>query len=177
MPRQMTAETLNALKGWPQLSAVDFHTEFAASITDRVPAGSVVHLNNTGKYELGVGQDAVMPLFTFHASDDPDISNDGGDPATERGVFVPIGGSGQAMALVAIGAYELVTTEFVDGTYYPNTPLTSAKTGPTAGQLVEGTLYEDMVVGLVSRGIVDNGWGHEGLAFWPCVVFPIPAAV
>jgi hypothetical protein len=29
-----------------------------------------------------------------------------------------------------------------------------------------------MIVGLVSRGIVDNGYGHSGLAFWPFPVFP-----
>lgn len=176
-PRQMTANTLNALKGWPQMAAVDFHTEFAAGvfdILDVVLAGSVVHLNSSGQYELGVGTDPVMPLFTFNSSDDPDVVNEGGDPATEKGVFIPISPTGQAMALVAVGAYELVSTAFVSGTYNPNDPLTAAKTGANAGKLAVGTLYTDMIVGFVSRGVVDNGYGHDAVAFWPFPVFPTP---
>src|SRR4051812_33284036 len=113
-PRQMTAYTLNALKGWPQMAAVDFHTEFDDSLDDiTVPPGAVAHLNDDGFYELGVGTLAVMPLFMFNGSDAPDVKNDGGDPATTRGVFVAINPTGQAMALVAIGAYELTSTHFV----------------------------------------------------------------
>jgi hypothetical protein len=173
-PRQMTAKTLNALKGWPQPSAVDFHTEFSEDITDEVLPGTVVHLNEDGRYELGVGQLAVMPLFMFNGSLDPDVKNEGGDPATEKGVWVPINPTGQAMALVAVGAYELVSTAFVDDTYDPNDPLTSDTGGGDAGKLAAGTLYTDMIVGFVSRGVIDNGYGHEALAFWPFPVFPNP---
>jgi hypothetical protein len=171
-PRQMTANTLNALKGWPQPAAVDFHTEFDDAITDEVLPGSVVHLNADGKYALGVGTDAVMPLFMFNGSNDPDVKNEGGDPATEKGVWIGINPTGQAMALVAVGAYELVSTAFVAGTYDPNDPLTSAKVGADAGKLAVGTLYTDMIVGFVSRGVVDNGYGHDAVAFWPFPVFP-----
>lgn len=173
-PRQMTAYTLNALKGWPQPAAVDYHTEFADDIVDTVLPGSVVHLDSEGKYALGVGTDAVMPLFMFNGSDDPDVKNEGGDPATEKGVWVAINPTGQAMALVAVGAYELVSTAFVSGQYDPNDPLTSDKTGADAGKLKVGTLYTDMVVGIVSRGVVDNGYGHDAVAFWPFPVFPNP---
>jgi len=172
VPRQMTANTLNALKGWPQMAAVDYHTEFAASITSEVLPGSVVHLDSDGKYALGVGTDPVMPLFMFNGSTDPDVVNEAGDPATEKGVWVPINPTGQAMALVAVGAYELVSTTFVDGTYNPNDPLTSADSGDDAGKLDVGTLYTDMIVGFVSRGVVDNGYGHDAVAFWPFPVFP-----
>lgn len=174
MPRQMTANTLNALKGWPQPAAVDFHTEFAASVTDEVLPGSVVHLDDDGRYVLGVGTLAVMPLFMFNGSLDPDVSNDGGDAATEKGVWIPISPTGQAMALPAVGAYELVSTAFVDGSYDPNDPLTSALTGSDKGKLAVGTLYTDMIVGFVSRGVVDNGYGHDAVAFWPHPVFPNP---
>lgn len=172
MPRQMTSETLNALKGWPQMAAVDFHTVFDPDIAVRVPAGSVVHLNSDGQYELGVGTLSVMPLFTFAASDDPTVTNDGGDPATEKGVWVPIAPTGQAMSLVATGAYELVSTNFVAGSYPPNAKLTSPTSGGSAGKLTTGTIYTDMIVGVVSRGVVDNGYGYDGLAFWPFPVFP-----
>lgn len=170
--RQMTQETLNALKGWPQPAAVDFHTEFASDIADRVPAGSCVHLNDDGMYELGVGTLPVMPLFTFQASDDLDVSNDGGDPATDKGVWIGINPTGQCMSLVAIGAYELVTTAFVPGDFNPNDPLTSPTSGANAGLLTVGTMYTDMIVGIVSRGVVDNGYGYDAVAFWPFPVFP-----
>jgi hypothetical protein len=169
----MTANTLNALKGWPAPAAVDFHTEFDETVTQDVPPGAVVHLNADGKYELGVGTLRVMPLFMFNGSNDPDVKNDGGDPATEKGVWVAINPTGQAMALVAVGAYELVSTAFVKtDTFNINTPLTSPLSGVHAGKLRPGTLYTDMIVGFVSRGIVDNGYGHDAVAFWPFPVFP-----
>lgn len=173
-PRQMTENTLNALKGWPQMHAVDFTTEFDASIDDEVLPGSVVHLNEDGFYELGVGDLAVMPMFMFNGSRDPDVVNDGGDPATRKGVFIGIGPTGQAMSLPAVGAYELVSTAFVPGDYAPNDPLTSPLAGADAGKLEVGTLYTDMIVGIVSRGVVDNGYGHDSVAFWPFPVFPTP---
>lgn len=176
-PRAMTANTLNALKGWPQMAAVDYHTEFADSalaLADPVLPGMVVHLDSDGKYALGVGDLAVMPLFMFNGSDDPDVQNEGGDPATEKGVWVAISPTGQAMALVAVGAYELVSTAFVDGVYEPNDPLTADDSGADAGKLAVGTLYTNMIVGFVSRGVIDNGYGHEAVAFWPFPVFPTP---
>ena len=171
-PRQMTANTLNALKGWPQMNAVDYTAAFDAAVTSVVPAGSVVSLNSSGKFILGVGNLKVMPMFLFANSDDPDIVNDGGDASTVKGVFIPIGPTGQALALVATGAYELVTTSYVSGSYAPNAALTAATTGGNAGKLVAGTMYTNMIVGLVSRGVVDNGYGKNALAFWPCPVFP-----
>lgn len=175
-PRQMTANTLNALKGWPNMNAVDYHSELDAGVPAGdlpVLAGSVVSLNAAGNFILGVGTTAVMPLFIFNNSDDPDVSNDGGDASTDAGVFIPISPTGQAMALVAVGAYELVSTAYVAAAYAPNDPLTADLSGGgNPGQLQAGTLYTDMIVGLVSRGVVDNGHGKNALAFWPCPVFP-----
>lgn len=174
-PRQMTANTLNALKGWPQMNAVDYHASFDPGIPSGdlpVRAGSVVSLNSSGNFILGVGNSPVMPMFLFNNSDDPDVSNDGGDASTDAGVFIPISPTGQAMALVAVGAYELVSTAFVAGVYAPNTPLTANKSGSAdPGKLRSGTLYTNMIVGFVSRGVVDNGYGKNALAFWPCPVF------
>ena len=177
-PRRMTANTLNALKGWPQMSAVDYATRFSSSIPAGdlpVLAGSVVSLNSSGEYILGVGTSAVMPLFLFNNSDDPDVVNDGGDASTEAGVYIAISPTGQALSLVGIGAYELVSTAFVAGSYPPNTPLTANKSSSSnPGKLKPGTLYTDMIVGIVSRGVVDNGYGKNALAFWPHPVFPTP---
>lgn len=176
-PRQMTANTLNALKGWPQPAAVDFATEFAESVSIEVLPGMVASLDADGRYVLGVGDDAVMPLFMFNGSNDPDVKNEAGDPTTEKGVYIPINPTGQAMALVGIGAYELVSTAYVDDDYAPNDFLTSAKVGDDRGKLALGDLYENMIVGQVSRGLVDNGYGHDAIAFWPNPVYPIPSAL
>ena len=116
-----------------------------------------------------------MPLHMFNGSTDPDVINEAGDPTTEKGVYVPINPTGQAMSLVGIGAYELVSTAFVDDDYAPNDFLTAAKTGADKGKLAIGDLYVDMIVGQVSRGVVDNGYGHDAVAFWPHPVYPIPA--
>ena len=78
-PRQMTANSLNALKGWPQMNAVDYHAAIDSTVTTPVLAGSVVHVNSSGNFVPGVGNLNVMPMFIFNSSDDPDVSNDGGD--------------------------------------------------------------------------------------------------
>jgi hypothetical protein len=174
VPRNMTAYTLNALKGWPQPAAVDFNTEFSSDIVDVVLPGSVVHLNSSGQYELGIGNLKAMPLFMFNGSDDPDVINESPDPATEKGVWVPINPTGQAMALVGIGAYELVSTSFVSGTYNPNDPLTSDVSGSNAGLLEVGTWWTDTICGVVSRGVVDNGYGYDAVAFWPVFIPSYP---
>jgi len=187
----MTQHTLNALKGWPFQHALDYVAEFAETVADftngrPVLSGSVVHLNPAGFYELGVGTAAdpnmvpVMPLFVFPHSDDPDVINASPDPATERGGWYGVNPTGQVMALPAAGAFELASTEFVPGTYYPNDALTSPlATDPLnsteAGKIMKGTYYVDMVLGCVSRGVGSNGYNHPAIAFWPQFIPPMPA--
>jgi hypothetical protein len=172
-PRQMTANTLNALKGWPSQSAVDFHAKFNSAVTQPVLAGHVLSLNSSGEYTLGVGTAAVMPLFLFHNSDDPDVVNDGGDAAADDGVFIAISPTGEAMALPAVGAYELVSTAFVTATTYAINDHLKAATAN--GKLDVGVVYTDTIVGVVSRGKVDNGYGHDAIAFWPLYIPPTPS--
>jgi len=137
--------------------------------------GSVLMLSETGTYLLGVGDLQVMPLFAFNGSQDPDVSNpNGGNPATDKGAWVPINPTGQALAFPAVAPFELVSTAFVtDADYPPNTPLTSATSGDTAGLLAPGVIGTNMIVGLVSRGVVDNGYGYDAVAFWPFPIFPV----
>jgi hypothetical protein len=174
-PRQMTANTLNALKGWPSQSALDFHAKFDATIlaaNEPILAGSVVTLGDDGEFELGCDALSRMPLFLFNNSDDPDVENPGGDPTAggDAGVWVAVAPTGQAMALVATGAYELTSTAYVAGGNIdvPNTPLWSDDAGGNIGKLDDTTWTgAKTVVGVVSRGVVDNGYGHNSVAFWP----------
>lgn len=170
-PRQMTAHTLDAIKGWPSPHAVDFAAKLSANVPESrrpVLAGTVLRLNAAGEFELGCGTMDVMPLFAFNNSDDPDVVNEGGDPATEIGAFVPIAPTGKMMALPAKGAYELMSTEFITGTYTPNMPLyATTGTGANDGMLREATKGTHTICGIVSRGVVDNGHRVNALAFWP----------
>lgn len=178
-PIFMTEQTLNAVKGWPNMAAVDYHAAFAADVIEdytRVPPGSVVHLNEEGEFELGVGTLDVMPMFTFYASDDPVVTNPGGNPATKKGAWVAVSPTGQVMALVANGAYELVSTAYDpddEDSLVPNALLTSPLApSADAGKLKPGVKGTDMICGMVSRGVVDNGYGHLAVAFWPILIFP-----
>jgi hypothetical protein len=204
-PISMTSQTLNALKGWgANLHAVDYVAQFdpanfgtGTGQVSRVPAGAVVHVDATSQqYQLGVGNLKVMPMFTFQASDDPDVSNQypqntqvsftNGASATvspvtganvaAAGGWVPIAPSGNAMALVAVGAFELVSTNFYlasGDNFAINNHLTSPVVGSAnAGCLTKGTAWINTIVGVVSRttnsnGTVDNGYGTQAVAFWP----------
>src|SRR4051812_41719607 len=108
-PRTMTRHTLNALKGWPRANAVDFEAAIDPDETQPVYSGTCVSQDpTTGLLVRGVSSDSPMPMFLFPDSDDNDIVNDGGDPASDVGAWVAVLPAGIAVALVAIGAYELV---------------------------------------------------------------------
>ena len=184
-PRRITTHGLNGIKGWPNMHAVDFAAKFYA--TDlatiqaagrQVYAGMCVHLDSAGTFRLGVAN-RQMPMFLFHSADEPDVVNDGGDPATDVGAWVAISPTAVLNALVATGAYELETTAFVDATFLPNETLTAATgTGATAGKLANSgaTPYTNAVCGVVSRGKYQNAHRVYVLAFWP-VYLPTAGAL
>jgi hypothetical protein len=176
----MTAHTLEAPKGWPSPNAVDFVAKISANVTiDPVFAGRCVHLNASGEFEMGlpdVAQACHMPMFLFQNSDDPDVANPGGDPATEEGVWVAVAPVGNIMALPAAGAYELESTEFepeaTAGTYEPGDALTATPSNSdatTGGRITKNSVaaYDNALCGVVSRGVFKNSHGKYALAFWP----------
>ncbi len=180
VPRQMTAHTLEAPKGWPSPHAVDFIAKISANVTiDPVFSGRVVHLNASGEFEMGLPATigaAHMPIFLFQNSDDPDVENPGGDAATEEGVWIAIAPVGNIMGLVAAGAYELESTEFepeaAAGTYVPGDALSAIADNAnavTGGRITRSsiTAYGDPLCGVVSRGVFKNSHGKNALAFWP----------
>ena len=169
---QMTAKTLNAIHGWgANPHALQFQAEFDPSIVNVIPKvlpGMVVRLNSAGKYVVGLGTVNCMPLFTFRGSDDLGVADlASGDPAADAGNWVSML-TGKALALPAKGAFELTSTAIVPNTQYPpNTYLGSDLSGANAGLLRPGTLGVDMCCGIVSRGLVNNGYGKTAVAFWP----------
>jgi hypothetical protein len=185
----MLEHTLNPVKGWPSPNAVDFRAKISSSVAFTLFSGRAVHLNSAGEYITGCDPAAHpggtgMTMFLFQNSDDPDVVNEGGDPETETDVWVPVSPTGRAMALPAKGAYEMETTEYdTTGSYPPGTSLTADNDDAdvdAGGILAAGTTYTDHICGVVSRGVVDSGYGRRGantgqaLAFWPVWLPPAP---
>ena len=171
VPGRMTLHTLDGVKGYgANMYALDFHAKLSANVTFTVPPGRCMHLNSVGQLETGA-TGFQMPLFTFPASNDPDVQNPGGDATADVGVFVPVVPKGEIHCLVATGAFELASTEYdTNGTYNPNTPLKSTSNNTTlasGGLLSVGTFGVDSLIGCVSRGVGTNGYGTSAVYFWP----------
>lgn len=187
LPGQMYDHMLNADKGWPSQTALDYAAKISANVLYDLTAGQVCHLNASGELEPGVVR-WQMPLFIFQGKNDLDVNN------SNNGEWYPISPSGRVMCLVGKGPFELWTTEFdSDLTYAPNEPLI-APTGNAAidvhdgggtesGRLTNNITYTiadtiassgnkwQAVCGIVSKGKFTNAYGKTVLAFWP-VWFP-----
>ena len=178
-PRQMFDHTLDAIKGWFHMAALDYTAKLSSDVTvTTVYAGRCVHLNATGEFELGC-QGSQMPIFILQNSDDNDVSNTGGT------TWYPIGPTGVITGLVAKGSYELETTEFDTArTYAPNDFLrckSSSNSSADGGLLtnngvvtlensssLSSSTNPTAVVGVVSRGVRKRQSDRNNvLAFWP----------
>ena len=158
-PGQMFDHELNEKKGWPSPYAVDYSAEYASGVTG-AKAGSVVSLDANGQLVRGLNSNGAMAIFLLQNQSDFDVSSDVGNIS---------GGVGSG--LVACGAYELQTTEFVTDTYAPNDALTveNSALSDDYGKLKKGTVYTDPIVGVVSSGQSDSEHNATTklLSFWP----------
>ena len=158
-PAQMFDHELGGLKGWPSPYALDKRAQ-AITGAEGIAAGMGVYLDpTTGKAVRGA-VNGSMPLFAFQGQNDFDVNGDVGNII-----------SGYLNTLVATGAYELETTEFVSpDTYNLNDVLTvSNVSDSTRGKLKKTTLSStDMIVGVVSEaGPITNSNGKGVIRFWP----------
>jgi hypothetical protein len=171
-PRQMFDHTLDAIKGWFQMAALDFTAKISANVTVSVYAGRCAHINDVGEFELGC-TGSMMPIFLLQNGTDNDVSNDGGT------TWYPIGPTGTITGLVGSGSYELETTEFDSAnTYAPNEYLrckSSSQSSTDAGLLTNastvaaeaGSGNPTNIVGVVSRGVRKRQSDRNNvLAFW-----------
>jgi hypothetical protein len=168
VPSQMFDVELNQKKGWPSPYAVDYAAEYASGESG-VKAGMVVSLDANGAFVRGLASDGAVAIFVLQSMADLDVLSDIGNVS---------GGVGSG--LVALGAYELQTTEFVAGNYAPNDPLTvddGSVVPANEGKLTLGVLYTDPIVGVVSAGQTDSEHSADikFLAFWPVWLPPTPA--
>ena len=178
-PRQMFDHTLDAIKGWFHMAALDFTAKLSSNVTvTTVYAGRCVHLNSDGEFELGA-TGSQMPIFLLQNSDDNDVGNSGGTR------WYPVGPTGAITGLVAKGSYELETTEFDSGnTYAPNDLLrckSSSNSSTDGGLLTNASVVTlenstslgagtnpTAIVGVVSRGVRKRQSDRNNvLAFWP----------
>lgn len=185
MPRQMFDHAVDALKGWFDMTALDFTSKISTNVSFRpVFAGRCVHVNEDGEFEMGVTGNQVG-MFLFQNSDDPDVSNDDLGPTLDKIEGGAIGGiRAQINAWVTLGALEVTTTEFdTDQDYLPNDPLRAVADNANAtlgGRLTNqgvvtvasiliggGAGNVTAVVGHVSRGVLRDIHKKSLLAFWP----------
>lgn len=173
-PRQMFDHTLDAIKGWFHMAALDFTAKLSSNVTvTTVYAGRCVHLNSDGEFELGA-TGSQMPIFLLQNSDDNDVGNSGGTR------WYPVGPTGAITGLVAKGSYELETTEFDSAlTFAPNDLLRckSSSNSSTDGGLLTNASVSTLenggsnptaIVGVVSRGVRKRQSDRNNvLAFWP----------
>ena len=156
-PTQMYDEYLDAPHGFPTLHAVVKAAPPASGET--ISAGMCCHLNANSQFELGCINDQ-MACFVWPGMQDYDVWQYRGSIS-----------GGVLNALVACGAYELETTQYVDSeelSYAPNTPLQSTDVGgANDGLLQPGTTYTNAIVGVVSDGLTVNEYNNYTLKFWP----------
>jgi len=187
--RSMLAHTLEVIRGLTptsgyQLQFVADHdaTEIATITNNYIPAGRCVSLNSAGNTKLGVGtQDVAM--WTFWDSDAYDVATDGGTLSSDPMAYsqgTPTGGN---KCVVALGGFELETTEFIDSNTYAVMDKLTAAAGTagnasqmwnTAGKLDNASVkcYSYNVVGIVTKGFTPNvtaknAHGFNALRFWP----------
>lgn len=169
---QMFDHTLDAVKGWFHMAALDFTAKLSDNETQTAYAGRVAHVNDDGEFELGC-TGSQMGVFLLQSEGDSDVSNAGGT------LWYPIGPDGNLTGLVAKGAYELETTEYdaASGTdYVPNQYLKAVASGSGKGKLTNASISTlenggsnpNAIVGVVSRAPRKRQSDRNTvLAFWP----------
>ena len=150
-PGQVFDHRLELVKGNRLSSNLD-KTLGVEDQTTGIVRGRALKLSANDLWQRGI-DDVGMTCFAMQGQNDFDTNGDVGNIQ-----------SNVVGALVAIGAYEFETSEFVDADYAPNDALTAT----AAGLLTAGTVYVDPICGVVSDGVVnyEQGVGLTSLRFW-----------
>ncbi len=174
---------LDFLKGWPSPSAIDYDALVSSNVTSpNVNGGRVVHVNSAGQFEMGaVG--TQMPMYLIQGANEADVNNVSPIGALGWTGVMP---SGKQSALVAVGAYELQTTEFDPAATFNindalHAPVEAQITGSdksAAGQFYKTRSWPggsaaaiapstDAICGIVSRIPSTNPNKQATISFWP----------
>jgi hypothetical protein len=155
VPAQNYDHVLNIVSGSNGMHDLQFVAAPASGQT--FYRGSLVTLNSVGQLIKGITTQHDMPMWAINATGDFDVESDIGNVS-----------GGNVGCFVATGGYEIFTTEFVAGTYAPNTMLTAATSGNAGKVTAAAATYSDtVVVGCVSRGTSTGIYDQSLLYFWP----------
>jgi len=140
------------------------------------PAGRVGYIvtsgADAGTFALadGASLSGEMPLFLMQGGFDLDVANSVVDGA---GTVVAANAmpAGMITGIVASGAYEIQSTEFVEAggsvSYAPNTPLTATDdANGDGGLLTPGEFYTDWICGVCSTH-VGVRWDRQTPGYYP----------
>lgn len=152
-------------------------SEDASDSAEKIVRGSVVSLNENGKFVLGcpIGSTNIYPMAMFSRKNasDPDVTT--GAVGTQTGEVIATSTvGGKIPAYVATGGFELESSEYdAAGTYKVNMALKANAQGKVtpAGS---GTMYgNETIVGIVSRvpfrskaSFNVNGTANNRICFW-----------
>jgi len=162
----MYDHSLTELSGRSTMHALDFTAVPLSGDEYPAAAGGVMTLTSAGYFTGGLGNgvastiandhNAPMAIFAIQGIDEFDANSDIGNIS-----------GGNMSGLVASGGYEIQTTEFVSGTFYPNDTLTFAETTDRGKVELSAAAYStENIVGVVSRGVVTNADAVSTLSFW-----------
>lgn len=165
---------------------IDLPAGMSAQTRAAAKAGMCVRLDPTTKlFEIGVGNDHVLPYWLHTSPLDGTVSNVQGDPANDPVSLVSTipgpGATGVLRGIPHTVSADLWTTEFDTGggartaLNTPNTRLGSPKTGPNAGKLVVWASGMT-TVGYVTQGVVEHPQDESILTLVFRPVFLPPAA-
>lgn len=151
---------------------LNFVAKLSSNVTFSPKAGRVVRLNASGEFEMGLPNTvgaAHMPIFLWSGAADTDVSNP--SSTSGPGEWAAALPDGYLVGLVAVGAWELETTEYDSAqSYNPGDALTATPNNTdsaTGGRLTKATAYGAPICGVVSRGVHKNARGKNVLSFWP----------
>lgn len=158
-PSQMYDHSLVTVKGPGRLTRLDYHA--APKTGESIQEGAACSIDSDGELIAGVPAGSAgnrpMPMFAIQYTDAFDANSDVGNIS-----------GGYQSAVVAVGGFEIQTTEYVEDTYAPNDLLTAA-TGGNAGKVekASGVPYDaEVIVGCISKGNETNRDGVSVLTFW-----------
>ena len=160
-----------------QLVKTAMLSEAESDSAEKIVRGSVVSLNEEGKFKLGcpVGSGNIypMPMFARKNAYDPDVMTGAVGESTGETLATSVVG-GRMAAYVATGGFELESSEFDKAATYK---VNMALTANAAGKVVpagSGTVYGNQtVLGIVSQvpsrskaSFNVYGTGNNRICFW-----------
>ena len=174
----------NPVKGWPTQNPVDCDALLSSNVTGNVYSGRIVHKNGSGQFELGAIS-TQMPIMLIPSGNDPDVTNPSPGGGTQPNDWYAVNPSGKMSGLVAIGGFEVETSEFDTSdtgiTYNDllHAPVEAQFSGSTAnagmlykhrnwpgGSTAAIVLNTDNICGVVSHPATTNAMQVTTIGLW-----------